>query len=141
MHLQQPGPPLPGGRRWRGGPAQQWIPPHPSSASNSDFFIMLPGQAPIDDLLLPPAPGTLSRHCPQVHRRIVDSLLQLVEAERSGEAVNRYLLKHAVDMLSALRMYEDSVQSTLLASARQYYSREGVALINVGSTCWQLWAG
>ena len=75
-----------------------------------------------------------------MHRRIVDSLLQLVEAERSGEAVNRYLLKHAVDMLSALRMYEDSVQSTLLASARQYYSREGVALINVGSTCWQLWA-
>ena len=83
---------------------------------------------PPPPLAHPPPPATA---CPQVHRRIVDSLLQLVEAERSGEAVNRYLLKHAVDMLSALRMYEDSVQSTLLASARQYYSREGVALINV----------
>ena len=69
--------------------------------------------------------------CPQVHHRIVDSLLQLVEAERSGEAVNRHLLKHAVDMLTNLRLYEDGVQETLLSSATQYYSREGCALINV----------
>ncbi|PRW20747.1 Cullin-4 [Chlorella sorokiniana] len=67
---------------------------------------------------------------PHVHHRIVESLLQLVEAERSGEAVNRYLLKRAVDMLSNLRLYEDGVQETLLASATQYYSREGSALIN-----------
>ena len=32
----------------------------------------------------------------QVHHRIVEALLQLVEAERGGEAVNRHLLKHAV---------------------------------------------
>ena len=67
----------------------------------------------------------------QVHHRIVESLLQLLEAERSGEAVNRYLLKRAVDMLSNLRLYEDGVQETLLASAAEYYSREGSALINV----------
>jgi hypothetical protein len=40
---------------------------------------------------------------PQVHQRIVDSLLQLVEAERGGEAVARPLLKAAVAMLGALR--------------------------------------
>ena len=67
-----------------------------------------------------------------MHHRIVESLLQLVEAERGGEAVNRYLLKRAVDMLSSLRLYEDGVQETLLESAAQYYSREGSALINVG---------
>lgn len=67
---------------------------------------------------------------PHVHRRIVDSLLQLVEAERSGEAVNRYLLKHTVDMLTNLRLYEDGVQDTLLGSASQYYKREGCALIH-----------
>lgn len=70
-------------------------------------------------------------HMLQVHHRIVESLLQLLEAERSGEAVNRYLLKRAVDMLSNLRLYEDGVQETLLASAAEYYSREGSALINV----------
>ena len=63
--------------------------------------------------------------------RIVDSLLQLVEAERSGEAVNRHLLKHSVDMLANLHLYEDGVQDSLLRSATQYYSREGSALINV----------
>lgn len=72
----------------------------------------------------------------QVHHRIVESLLQLVEAERSGEAVNRYLLKRAVDMLSNLRLYEDGVQETLLASATEYYSREGSALINVRFCVW-----
>lgn len=70
----------------------------------------------------------------QVHRRIVESLLQLVESERSGEAINRHLLKRAVGMLSALRLYEDGVQDTLLSSAVQYYSREGAALINVSGT-------
>lgn len=68
---------------------------------------------------------------PQVHRRIVESLLQLVESERSGEAVNRHLLKRTVDMLSALHLYEDGVQDALLAGAVQYYSREGAALISV----------
>lgn len=70
----------------------------------------------------------------QVHHRIVESLLQLVEAERGGEAVNRYLLKHSVDMLSNLRLYEDGVQDTLLQSASQYYTRESQALINVGAS-------
>ncbi|KAL4433622.1 hypothetical protein ABPG75_000063 [Micractinium tetrahymenae] len=67
---------------------------------------------------------------PHVHHRIVEGLLQLVETERGGEAVNRYLLKHAVDMLSNLRLYEDGVQDTLLQSASQYYMRESQALIN-----------
>lgn len=71
---------------------------------------------------------------PHVHHRIVESLLQLVEAERGGEAVNRYLLKHSVDMLSNLRLYEDGVQDTLLQSASQYYTRESQALINVGAS-------
>lgn len=61
----------------------------------------------------------------------MESLLQLVEAERGGEAVNRHLLKRVVDMLSALRLYEDGVQEALLASAVQYYTRIGSALINV----------
>lgn len=39
---------------------------------------------------------------PQVHSRIVESLLQLVEAERSGEAVNRYLLKRQVAPVTPL---------------------------------------
>lgn len=67
----------------------------------------------------------------QVYHRIVESLLQLVEAERGGEAVNRYLLKHSVDMLTNLRLYEDGVQDTLLQSASQYYMRESQSLINV----------
>ncbi|PSC74717.1 cullin 4 [Micractinium conductrix] len=67
---------------------------------------------------------------PHVHHRIVEALLQLVEAERGGEAVNRHLLKHAVDMLSNLRLYEDGVQDTLLSSASQYYTRESAQLIN-----------
>ena len=68
---------------------------------------------------------------PQVHHRIVDSLLQLVEAERSGEAVNRHLLKHSVAMLANLRLYEEGARDVLLSGAMQYYSREGSTLINV----------
>ncbi|KAL4853220.1 Cullin-4 [Chlorella vulgaris] len=67
---------------------------------------------------------------PHVHNRIVDSLLQLVEAERSGEAVTRHLLKHTVAMLTNLRLYEDGARDMLLSSATQYYSREGSTLIN-----------
>jgi hypothetical protein len=67
----------------------------------------------------------------QVHNRIVDSLLQLVEAERSGEAVTRHLLKHTVAMLTNLQLYEDGARDMLLSSATQYYSREGSTLINV----------
>ncbi|EFN51797.1 hypothetical protein CHLNCDRAFT_32941 [Chlorella variabilis] len=57
-------------------------------------------------------------------------MLQLVEAERSGEAVNRYLLKHTVAMLTNLRLYEDGARDMLLSSAIQYYNREGSSLIN-----------
>lgn len=49
----------------------------------------------------------------------------------SALPADRYLLKHAVDMLTNLRLYEDGVQDTLLASATQYYTRESCALINV----------
>ena len=84
---------------------------------------------------IPPGSITLPPRTPQVHRRIVESLLQLVECERSGEAVNRHLLKRTVDMLSALHLYEDGVQDALLAGAAQYYNREGAALISVSSAC------
>lgn len=63
-------------------------------------------------------------------------MLQLVEAERSGEAVNRYLLKHTVAMLTNLRLYEDGARDMLLSSAIQYYNREGSSLINVRQGMW-----
>ncbi len=46
----------------------------------------------------------------QVEQKTVQGLLQLIEAERRSDTVNRLLLQHLLRMLTALGIYEDAFQ-------------------------------
>ncbi len=49
----------------------------------------------------------------QVEQKTVQGLLQLIEAERRSDTVNRLLLQHLLRMLTALGIYEDAFQVPL----------------------------
>lgn len=46
----------------------------------------------------------------QVGSKTMAGLLQLIQAERNGDTVNRLLLAHLLRMLSALGIYQTSFQ-------------------------------
>ncbi|EDO35660.1 predicted protein [Nematostella vectensis] len=62
---------------------------------------------------------------PIVQRRTVDGLLQMIEKERHGEAVDRSLLKSLLRMLADIQMYEDAFESKFLEATDVLYSQEG----------------
>ena len=47
----------------------------------------------------------------QVEQKTVQGLLQLIEAERRSDTVNRLLLQHLLRMLTALGIYENAFQA------------------------------
>jgi len=61
----------------------------------------------------------------EVHSKLVAGLLALVERERSGEVVDRGLLKTLVRMLSALGLYRASFEGPFLRATREFYEAEG----------------
>lgn len=61
-----------------------------------------------------------------MERKTVQGLLQLIESERRGDAVNRVLLSHLLRMLTALGIYEEAFQGVFLERSTQFYSAEGV---------------
>lgn len=69
----------------------------------------------------------LERHA-QVEARVVEGLLLLVEGERSGDAVDRGLLKGLVRMLSSLGLYASALEPPLLQATDRFYAAEGDAL-------------
>ena len=46
-----------------------------------------------------------------MEQKTVQGLLQLIEAERRSDTVNRLLLQHLLRMLTALGIYEDAFQA------------------------------
>mmetsp|Transcript_1741 Transcript_1741/g.2670 ORF Transcript_1741/g.2670 Transcript_1741/m.2670 type:complete len:801 (+) Transcript_1741:58-2460(+) len=64
--------------------------------------------------------------CPEVERKTVSGLLAMIEKERSGETVDRSLLKNILRMFTALSMYGDSFEKPFLEATTSFYSVEGI---------------
>lgn len=66
---------------------------------------------------------------PQVVRRTVRGVLSLIAAERSGEAVNRRLLRDLLRMLSALGLYSCAFETPFLRETEAFYGAEAAQLV------------
>lgn len=64
-----------------------------------------------------------------VQSRTVDGLLQLIERERNGEAVDRQLLKSLLRMLSDLQIYQEAFEKRFLEATDRLYAAEGQRLM------------
>ncbi|GAB1605805.1 cullin-4A-like [Argonauta hians] len=64
-----------------------------------------------------------------VQTKTVTGLLQLIERERSGEAVDRHLLKSLLRMLSDLQIYQEAFEKEFLGATDHLYAAEGHLLM------------
>nr|XP_020752035.1 cullin-4A [Odocoileus virginianus texanus] len=64
-----------------------------------------------------------------VQTKTIDGILLLVERERSGEAVDRSLLRSLLGMLSDLQVYKDSFELKFLEETNCLYAAEGQRLM------------
>uniref|UniRef100_A0A5F4W121 Cullin-4A n=1 Tax=Callithrix jacchus TaxID=9483 RepID=A0A5F4W121_CALJA len=64
-----------------------------------------------------------------VQSRTIDGILLLIERERSGEAVDRSLLRSLLGMLSDLQVYKDSFELKFLEETNCLYAAEGQRLM------------
>eukprot|EP00698_Gefionella_okellyi_P004130 TRINITY_DN13866_c0_g1_i1.p1 TRINITY_DN13866_c0_g1~~TRINITY_DN13866_c0_g1_i1.p1 ORF type:complete len:812 (+),score=199.83 TRINITY_DN13866_c0_g1_i1:196-2436(+) len=62
---------------------------------------------------------------PEVERKTIRGMLQLIERERRGETVNRALLGSLQRMLTALGIYADMFQRPFLEATVAFYGDEG----------------
>ena len=65
-------------------------------------------------------------HALQVERRTTQGILALIEADRSGEAVDTSLLAHLLRMYTHLGIYAEAFQAPLLEQTQSFYALEGV---------------
>uniref|UniRef100_A0A8C1YTL8 Cullin 4B n=1 Tax=Cyprinus carpio TaxID=7962 RepID=A0A8C1YTL8_CYPCA len=70
----------------------------------------------------------------KVQSKTIDGILLLIERERSGEAVDRSLLRSLLSMLSDLQIYQDSFEQRFLEETNRLYAAEGQRLI-YGNAC------
>ncbi|PKU72713.1 cullin-4 [Dendrobium catenatum] len=63
---------------------------------------------------------------PEVERKIVAGLLELIERERIGEAIDRTVLGHLLKMFTALGTYAEIFEKPFLQSTSDFYASEGV---------------
>ena len=68
----------------------------------------------------------LSRR-PEVARKAVQGLLQLVEKERQGDVVERNLLHSLLRMLHDLGMYVDLFEGHFLSATHAFYATEAAS--------------
>lgn len=64
-----------------------------------------------------------------VENRCVDGLLMMIEKERSGETIDRSLVKSLLRMLSSLQIYHKVFENKFLVATEQLYLREGQRLM------------
>ncbi|XP_074243519.1 cullin-4A isoform X3 [Saimiri boliviensis] len=64
-----------------------------------------------------------------VQSKTIDGILLLIEHERSGEAVDRSLLRSLLGMLSDLQVYKDSFELKFLEETNCLYAAEGQRLM------------
>ncbi|WMV14070.1 hypothetical protein MTR67_007455 [Solanum verrucosum] len=62
----------------------------------------------------------------EVEHKTVFGLLQMIETERLGEAVDRTLLNHLLKMFTALGIYAESFEKPFLERTSEFYAAEGV---------------
>ncbi|OIT05418.1 cullin-4 [Nicotiana attenuata] len=62
----------------------------------------------------------------EVEYKTVFGLLQMIESERLGEAVERTLLNHLLKMFTALGIYAESFEKPFLERTSEFYAAEGV---------------
>uniref|UniRef100_M4BK01 Cullin family profile domain-containing protein n=1 Tax=Hyaloperonospora arabidopsidis (strain Emoy2) TaxID=559515 RepID=M4BK01_HYAAE len=60
---------------------------------------------------------------------LIDALLELVEAERQGKAINRTYLYTLLRMLLALHLYHADFETPFLMASERFYLQEGAAMI------------
>nr|XP_034969669.1 cullin-4B [Zootoca vivipara] len=65
----------------------------------------------------------------KVQNKTIDGILLLVERERSGEAIDRSLLRSLLSMLSDLQIYQDSFEHRFLEETNRLYAAEGQRLM------------
>ncbi|XP_023656319.1 cullin-4B isoform X2 [Paramormyrops kingsleyae] len=65
----------------------------------------------------------------KVQNKTIDGILLLIERERSGEAVDRSLLRSLLSMLSDLQIYQDSFEQRFLEETNRLYAAEGQRLM------------
>uniref|UniRef100_A0A8C2TTR4 Cullin-4B n=1 Tax=Coturnix japonica TaxID=93934 RepID=A0A8C2TTR4_COTJA len=65
----------------------------------------------------------------QVQNKTIDGILLLIERERSGEAVDRSLLRSLLSMLSDLQVYKESFEQRFLEETNCLYAAEGQRLM------------
>uniref|UniRef100_A0A673KVN5 Cullin-4B-like n=1 Tax=Sinocyclocheilus rhinocerous TaxID=307959 RepID=A0A673KVN5_9TELE len=65
----------------------------------------------------------------KVQSKTIDGILLLIERERSGEAVDRSLLRSLLSMLSDLQIYQDSFEQCFLEETNRLYAAEGQRLM------------
>ncbi|PKA66042.1 Cullin-4 [Apostasia shenzhenica] len=63
---------------------------------------------------------------PEVERKIVAGLLELIERERLGEAIDKTVLSHLLKMFTALGIYAESFEKPFLECTSDFYASEGV---------------
>ncbi|KAJ8549333.1 hypothetical protein K7X08_033040 [Anisodus acutangulus] len=62
----------------------------------------------------------------EVEHKTVFGLLQMIESERLGEAVDRTLLNHLLKMFTALGIYAESFEKPFVERTSEFYAAEGV---------------
>ncbi|XP_030620491.1 cullin-4B [Chanos chanos] len=65
----------------------------------------------------------------KVQSKTIDGILLLIERERSGEAIDRSLLRSLLSMLSDLQIYQDSFEQRFLDETNRLYAAEGQRLM------------
>lgn len=65
-----------------------------------------------------------------VQDRTVKSLLEIIDRDRDGEAVDNSVLKSLLSMFTAIGTYEKAFEKPFLASTDQYYRKESEKLIS-----------
>jgi len=63
---------------------------------------------------------------PEVEKKLVSGIIQLVQEERNGQVVDRILIKNLCRMLVSLGMYSECLEKQLLAATVDFYHAEGI---------------
>lgn len=66
----------------------------------------------------------------EVENKVVHGLLRLIERERTGEAIDRSLIKKLLRMFMSLQTYAECFEKPFLEKTRVFYSVEGQTLVN-----------
>ncbi|KAF1329324.1 Cullin family protein, partial [Globisporangium splendens] len=65
--------------------------------------------------------------------KLIDGLLELIERERKGEAINRSYLYNLLRMLLSLQLYHSDFETPFLMASERFYTSEGATVAETSS--------